>query len=110
MKSKDIDKASANYVLNICVDSIYTESTISEAFKRGAYFSNKYWRKFNEWRDISVRMPDEDKPVIFKFTKNVDKTYCRLGYICFDFILLDRGDSMSKEEAIWLGAMYKYII
>lgn len=107
MKNKEINKAANNYVLNRCKDSVYTESTICGAFKQGAYLSNKYWRNKNQWKDISSC--PEETALIFKFTENVEKKYCRLGYVFYGFVLLDRGDSISIDEAIFYGVKWKEI-
>ena len=79
----------------------------AESFKAGAELVDKYWQEKTKYKSLSDELPKEGEPVIFKFTKNVQKVYCRLGCVALGFILLDDGDSLSQREAKELGAFWK---
>lgn len=111
METEEIEKDviqefAEEYIIN-CGDTYFTKTTIKNAFIAGAAYANSNWQEKTKYKELSKEFPPEGKPLIFKFTENVQKVHCHLGYIGLGFILLDNGDSLSEREAKELGTLWK---
>ena len=102
----------AESLKSIAFENLSGEETpylLRGAFKEGLESANKHWQEKTRWRDLSSEFPPEEKAILFKSTKNVEKVHCRLGFIGLGLILLDRSDSLSEREAKELGTFWKEI-
>ena len=86
--SKDLSRMSRELLFN--------------GFVNGVEFSQRF---------IPIRdeFPPDDVAIIFKFTKEVEKEYCKLGWCCCGIILLDNGDSLFPKQLDFYGIEWRPI-
>ena len=116
MTTEEIEKAGWEYANKSIDETTEIPKDIEQIrsyavtdFMEGAEFADRHWIEKTAWRDLLDVFPPEGKAIIFKFTQNVEKVHCRLGFIGLGFILLDRGDSLSERHAKELGTFWKEI-
>ena len=103
---KTIEKAAEEYAkgLNYSLEAKHNmcQEDFIFAFMKGAKFTQKFI-------PISEEFPPEDGAIIFKFTKNVEKVHCKLGWCCCGIILLDNGDSLFPKQLDFYGIEWRPI-
>ena len=105
-KMKTIDERAKEYAkcLNYSMEAKHnmSQEDFAIAFKSGVEFSQKFI-------PISDEFPPEGCAMIFKFTKNVEKEHCKLGWCLCGVVLLDNGGSLSQEQLNFYGTEWRPI-
>ena len=99
---KTIEAAAENSYGRLSIRTEIEERDFKGGFAIGVEFAQR-------WIPISEEFPPEDVAIIFKFTKEVEKVYCKLGWVCCGIVLLDNGDSLFPKQLDFYGIEWRLI-